>query len=144
MGAIAFQISSLTIAYSTVYSDADQRKHQSPASLAFVWGIHRWPVNSPHKWPVTRKIFPFDDVIMKWSALLSFRVGSMWTSRWPLLGCAIWVWGRLAVHHVISLLFQFIIIMENINSILQNKYTPYVVGGVVVVVSIPLIKRFFL
>ena len=64
MGAIASQITSLTIVYSTVYSDADQRKHQSSASLAFVWGIHRGPVNSPHKWPVTRKMFPFDDVIM--------------------------------------------------------------------------------
>ena len=55
------------IVYSTVYSDADQRKHQSSASLAFVMGIHRSPVNSPHKGPVTRKIF--DDVIvafMKW------------------------------------------------------------------------------
>ena len=30
----------------------------------FVWGIHRGPVNSPHKWPVTRKMSPFDDVIM--------------------------------------------------------------------------------
>ena len=64
MGAIASQITSLTIVYSTVYSDADQRKHQSAASLAFVQGIHRGPVNSPHKWPVTRKMFPFDDVIM--------------------------------------------------------------------------------
>ena len=64
MGAIASLITSLTIVYSTVYSDADQRKHQSSASLAFVWGIHRGPVNSPHKWPVTRKMFPFDDVIM--------------------------------------------------------------------------------
>ena len=62
--AIASQITSLTIVYSTVYSDADQRKHQSSASLAFVRGIHRGPVNSPHKWPVTRKKFPFDDVIM--------------------------------------------------------------------------------
>ena len=35
--------------YSTVYSGADQRKHQSSASLAFVRRIHRWPVNSPHK-----------------------------------------------------------------------------------------------
>ena len=43
---------------------ADQRKHQSSASLAFVRGIHQGPVNSPHKWPVTRKMFPFDDVIM--------------------------------------------------------------------------------
>ena len=64
MGTIASQITSLTIVYSTVYSDADQRKHQSSASLAFVRGIHRGPVNSPHKWPVTRKMFPFHDVIM--------------------------------------------------------------------------------
>ena len=62
MGAMASQITSLMIVYSTVYSGAD--KHQSSASLAFVRGIHRWPVNSPHKWPVTRKMFPFDDVIM--------------------------------------------------------------------------------
>ena len=64
MGTIASQITSLTVVYSTVYSGADQRKHQSSASLAFVRGIHRWPVNSPHKWPVTRKMFPLDDVIM--------------------------------------------------------------------------------
>ena len=64
MGAVASQVISLTIVYSTVYSDADQRKHQSSASLAFVRGIHRRPVNSPHKWPVTRKMFPFGDVIM--------------------------------------------------------------------------------
>ena len=55
MGAIAPQITNLTIVYSTVYSDADQRKHQSSASLAFVRGIHRGPVNFPHKWPVTPK-----------------------------------------------------------------------------------------
>ena len=64
MGPITSQITSLTIVYSTVYSDVDQRKHQSSASLAFVRGIHRGPVNSPHKWPVTRKMFPFVDVIM--------------------------------------------------------------------------------
>ena len=64
MGTMASQITSLTIVYSGVYSDADQRKHQSSASLAFVWGIQRWPVNSSHKWPETRKMFPFDDVIM--------------------------------------------------------------------------------
>ena len=64
MGAMASQITNLMIVYSTVYAGADQRKHQSSASLAFVWGIHRGPVNSPHKWPVTRKMFPFDDVIM--------------------------------------------------------------------------------
>ena len=64
IGAIASQIASLTVVYSTVYSEADQRKHQSSASLAFVQGIHRGPVNSLHKWPITRKMVPFDDVIM--------------------------------------------------------------------------------
>ena len=57
MGAIASQINSLTIVNSIVNSGADQRKHQSSASLAFVRGIHRRPVNSLHKWPVTRKSF---------------------------------------------------------------------------------------
>ena len=69
MSPMASQITSLTIVCSTVYSVADQRKHQSSASLAFVRGIHRWPVNSPHKWPVTRKMFPFDDVIMSCAVL---------------------------------------------------------------------------
>ena len=63
-GAITSQIASLTIVYSLVYSGANQGNHQSSASLAFGWGIHRWPVNSPHKWPVMRNMFPFDDVIM--------------------------------------------------------------------------------
>ena len=68
MSPMAFQITSLTIVYSIIHSGADQRKHQSSASLAFVRGINRWPVNSPHKGPVTRKMFPFDDVIMCFSA----------------------------------------------------------------------------
>ena len=73
MCAMASQITSLTIVYSTVYSGADQRKHQSSASLAFVRGIHRRPVNSPQKWPVTRKMFPFDDVIMTlWESFGAF------------------------------------------------------------------------
>ena len=62
MSAMASKITSLTIVYSTVYSGAVQRKHQSSASLAFVRGIHRWPVNSPHNSPVTRKMI--DYVIM--------------------------------------------------------------------------------
>ena len=41
MTTMASQIPSLTVVCSTVYSDEDQRKHQSSASLAFVWGIHR-------------------------------------------------------------------------------------------------------
>ena len=64
MTMLASQITSLAVVYSIVYSGVNQRKHQSSASLAFVREIHRGPVNFPHKWPVTRKMFPFDDVIM--------------------------------------------------------------------------------
>ena len=68
MGAIASQITSLTIVYSTVYSDADQRKHQSSTSLAFVWGIHRVPGTGEFPTQMAsnteNKIFPFDDVIL--------------------------------------------------------------------------------
>ena len=66
------QITSLAIVYSTVYSGADQRKLQSSTSLAFVRGIHRWPMNSLHKGPVTRNMFLFDDVIMLYGAILCF------------------------------------------------------------------------
>ena len=59
MTAMAFQITGALIVRSTVCSGADQRKHQSPASLAYVRGIQRSPVNFPHKGPVTRKMFPF-------------------------------------------------------------------------------------
>ena len=83
------QITILTIVYSTVYSGADQRKHQSSASLAFVRGIHRWPVNTRHKWPVTRKMFPFDDVIMS-------RVLAEVTDKSPSITMALlkrtWIW----------------------------------------------------
>ena len=60
MSTMASQITSLP----SVFSGAGQRKHQSSASLAFVRRFYRWPMNSPHKEPVTRKMFPLDDVIM--------------------------------------------------------------------------------
>ena len=81
MSVMASQIISLTIVYWIVYSGTDQRKHQSSASLAFVGGIHQWPVNTPHKGPVTRSMFPFDDVVMiqhtdvswtSWEMILDF------------------------------------------------------------------------
>ena len=64
MATMSSQILSIAIVYSTAHSGGDQRKYQSSASLAFVRGINMWPVNSPHKGSVTRKMFPFDDVIM--------------------------------------------------------------------------------
>ena len=57
MSVMASQITSLSIVCSNIYPGAGQKKHQSSASLVFVRGIHRWPVNSPYKGPVTRKIF---------------------------------------------------------------------------------------
>ena len=89
-GAMASQITRLTIVFSIIYSGADQRKQQSSASLAFLRGIHRWPVNSPHKGPVTRKMFPFDDVIMtigscnvtsSTTSLNKYRFNVYWAAR---------------------------------------------------------------
>ena len=64
MTTMASQITSVTVVYSTVYSDADQRKHQSSASLAFVWGFHRDRWIPRTKGQLRGKMFPFDDVIM--------------------------------------------------------------------------------
>ena len=64
MSAMASQITGVSIVCSSVGSGADQRKHQSSASLAFVWGIHRSPVDSPHKGPVMWKMFPLDVIMI--------------------------------------------------------------------------------
>ena len=64
MNLVTSQITSISIVCASIYSGTDQRKHQSSALLDFVRRIYRWSVNSPHKGPVTRKMFPFDDVIM--------------------------------------------------------------------------------
>ena len=132
MDTVASQITSLTIVCTTVYSDADQSKHQSSASLAFVWGIHRGPVNSPHKWPVTRKMFPFDDVIMINSGTTVTICGSIYrcclsstaipiiflysNGCWPSLGyTAIWLHGVIQyiprnMHTVFALLCFVVVI----------------------------------
>ena len=69
MSVMASLITGVSIVYSSVCSGADQRKHQSSTSLAFVRGIHRWLVNSQqHKGQLTRMMFPFDDVIMQRTA----------------------------------------------------------------------------
>ena len=83
MTMLTSQITSLMVVYSIVYLGVNQRKHQSSASLAFVREIHRGPVNFPHKWPVTRKMFPLDDVIMKLSATYNL---SNWELYLPIKG----------------------------------------------------------
>ena len=77
MSTMASQITSLTTVCWTVYSGADQRKHQSSASLVVVRGIHRWPVTSPNKGPVTRKMLPYDDATMQ---LVDFQKGMAWNA----------------------------------------------------------------
>ena len=85
MCAVTSQISSLTIVYSTVYSDADQRKHKKSVSLA---------LNSPHKWPVTQRMFPFDDVIIPYDIVV---LGQCWFRKWLV---AWWHWTITGIKYV--------------------------------------------
>ena len=83
MSAMVPQITCVSIIWSIICSGADQRKHPSSASLAFVKEIHRWPMDSPHKGPVTRKIYPFGNVIMVlfqiwWKRVLKYGVSLRW------------------------------------------------------------------
>ena len=103
MGMMTFQITSLTIVYSAVYWGADQRKHQSSSSLAFVRGIHRWPVNSPNKRPVTRIMFPFDDVIMI-NAKLNLGVFSIFEHKAYLVNYSDVIW--TSIHRQPNYLFD--------------------------------------
>ena len=91
ISAMVSQITGVSIVYSTVCSGAGEIKHQSSALLAFVRGIHLSSVNSPHKRPITRKMFPFGDFIMECVIMLQD-------------GCRIWdqshgidhnIWGRV-------------------------------------------------
>ena len=132
MSAMAFQITSLAIVYTSVYSGADQTKHQSSASLAFVKGIHRWPVNSPHKWPVMRKMFSFHDVIIICQCMDCFH------TKLPIIllippnfSVRIWIvlskYQYLAMHtfrwQKSELRFQFILLTANICARLHMPHT---------------------
>ena len=75
---MAYQITSVSIVCSIVCSVADQRKHQSFASLVFVREIHQSPVDSPHKGPVARKMFSFDDIIMIKDSGIRYATGELY------------------------------------------------------------------
>ena len=98
MGAVASQVTSVSIVCSAVVSGADQRKHQSSASLTFVKGIHRSPVNSPHTGPVTRKMFPLHDVIMdiQYTSMLV-----CYPFLWYVQLFIAWVWNNCQVIYTI-------------------------------------------
>ena len=110
MCAMASQITSLTVVYSTVYSGADQIYIKSPASLAFVRGIHRWPVNSPHRWPVMRKMFQFDDVIINRSGFLNTKY-TLYHMLWT--RCLVHIVSTLWRHDRETLSASLVICQEN-------------------------------
>ena len=116
MSAMASQITGVSIVSSNVCSGSDQRKHQSSASLAFARGIHRWPVDSPHKGPVSRWMFPFDDVIMchGWQSVgirqiedRTKMVASLQTFCWILMNEEFWILIKISLKFLVR--FQLII-----------------------------------
>ena len=75
------------------------RKHQSSASLAFVRGVHRWPVNSLHKGPATRKMFPFDDVIMLYSCVQEVALWAVDAPKYAVATIELVFVGRVKLIH---------------------------------------------
>ena len=114
ISAIASQITGVST--STVCPGADQREHQSSASLAFVRGIHQSPVNSPHKRTVTRKMFPFDDIILITGAR------SIVETHYPLYG--------ILLHNFLSSVFVT-------TTCYFKKHTSYKIGKYLSVPCIP-------
>ena len=124
MSPMASQITSLAIVYSTVYSGTDQRKYQSSASLAFVRGIHRSSVNSPHKGPVTRKTFPFDDVIMTWFAFCCVMLWLVTGRFYPYpSGLLHWNWGNRAIAPVPVKTPWRLWVIKHVNPTISNNLT---------------------
>ena len=109
MTLLTSQITSLPVVYSIVYSGVYQRKHQSSASLAFVREIHRGPVNFPHKWPVTRKMFPFDDVIIRTNQTDGPASLTLLIKSW-----------RNATHATNDMIFNFAQTMNLLNKTVEN------------------------
>ena len=96
MSAMTSQITGVSIVCLTACPGTDQRTHQTSASVAFLRGIHRWPVDSLRKGQVTRKIFPFDDVII-WFALGSMIDVVLINALWRYITTYIWAnigWGN--------------------------------------------------
>ena len=91
------EITDVSSVYSIVSAGADQRQHQSSASLAFVRGIHRWSVSSPHIGPATRKMFPLDEVIMTIQNKSRWMMLGMSACKW-VVGCMYGTYGRI-VHY---------------------------------------------
>ena len=85
MGAMVSLITSLTIVYSTVYQTQIKENIKAPRHWPLCGKFPGPPVNSPNKWPVTRKMFPFDNVIMNCGLSYSFLINTK-------NGCQIMSW----------------------------------------------------
>ena len=83
-------------------------------SLAFVRGIHRWPVNSPHKWPVTRKMFRFDDVIMGEATLYDVNLMGFYSYHSELLS-----WLRAIINAIVPSARE-----ATLNGMVKTTYCP--------------------
>ena len=134
MSSMASQITSLMIVYLKVYSGAYQRKHQSFAWLAFVWGNHRWPVNSPHKKPVTRKMLPFDDVIMNKVAIdMLYHTHISWHHWNVSLNTTVWTKGMPFLYNVSTFILiysrKIIVLLKFRWQLFQRRYSQYVNMG---------------
>ena len=109
---MASQITSTSTVYSTVYSGADQRKHQSSTSPAYVQGIHRWPVNSQHKWPVTRKMFPL---------VTSSCTDNFWVVAFSANLLLWWLW-QCVLHFIIIIKSEVWIFCHYFYSLAPGRY----------------------
>ena len=96
------------------------KKHHSSASLAFVRGIHRWPVISAHKGPVTRKMFPVDDVIM--APELSFNHMLWYIMTATLFGSQLFVALAIEVMAVVPLIYSKNLKIHRINAIYKKSH----------------------
>ena len=105
MSAMASQITRVSIVCPIIYSGTGQRNHQSSASLPFVRGIHRSPVDPPHKGTGTRKMFSFDNVIMENYTYIIFQSSTATHFKYSGTGrtCYVtriwWRWAKQGVQH---------------------------------------------
>ena len=134
MSMLASQITSHTIVYLSVYSDAYQRKHQSSASLVFVRGIRRSPVNAPHKGPVTRKYFHL--MTSSWDYITSsvYHIVSWGPFYWHVL-ISIPVWKSNHIHY--EVLDEITYPLLNFNAVILefwewiSNFTPHLTGPMI-------------
>ena len=100
MSIIASRVTGISIVCSTVCSCADQRKHHSSNSMAFARRIQRWAVDSPHKWPLTRKIVPFDDVIITRGQCISIYGAMDLVQYSTVCRWTVWLFFQIRVSHI--------------------------------------------